>query len=752
MAPEWKDLLGRRIAFRPIYSASLSVSSDGRIALSTGQSVSIVCARDAVLAALASPEIDSFSLLDLFDHTQRQARAVRAPAVAHITVDKVPARALAWSNPPVLLAAPDANLSALRVLVPSVLSLSEGLWGLHDAKWSLMDYSSFPPLTSKLGNSPPCEAKRRSVSPQESSSRGGDTKKARNKAGSPDILCMSVFKLDAASEQAVALLDSDFSVRKATFVVLGSRDGAVIRRWDAAERHLAGSVQLWDKWTLCVEVLETQNTINAPSGYVGVGGVSGLVRVFSVTWIPSSTNENYLQLVPVWEGADNVLRGPVAQISFRTLSFKPGCIVFAIAVGTSVAGVRIIETIVNGKAQSEARVSLAVDAHYQSTSSVCFLPDGSVLSASMDGSVSRCKFQWDDNTEPCTLHSVIQQQSPSLDSVVSMRPSPSGLLLVSLMTRPGVRGEIGEPAAIVKKKYHYLGRPSLLGILAYPMELRSDELRNALENALESLLEKGKYSDVALSLWDVELWLLANRPHIKEAEDVLCEYFEFVKSLAEDEKSAGIITRLRKVALCIATTLERVVVDFSTRLLDVKRSRDALRISILVSYHFFCLERFSRLVSPSLMSSISDIHCESLEAKLNFVMCRLDLLNVDRDLVTNCIADTSAKLSEAFRDGRSARSLSMCEICEDLPLVAGVDEPESFWCVNGDYFTRCVKSALPCTDCVPRVCSGCGAQARCDEAEESWAPWDPDPVLCPLCNCELCSGRAEKQVEVKAEL
>eukprot|EP00171_Calliarthron_tuberculosum_P006173 IDg6173t1 len=140
----WRDLLGRRIASRAEHPGALALSPDGRIALCAGAGVSVLYSRAAVLAALAASDVDTLSLQDLFDDVQRKARGVRAPAVAHVPIDKNPARALAWAEPPVLLSSPSARCAPLRRIFPTVRLANgappEGCWGLDGAPYmTLLD-------------------------------------------------------------------------------------------------------------------------------------------------------------------------------------------------------------------------------------------------------------------------------------------------------------------------------------------------------------------------------------------------------------------------------------------------------------------------------------------------------------------------------------------------------------------------------------------------------------------------------------
>lgn len=820
----FNDLLGRRLTFPATYSSALKISSDGRIGLSIGDSVSIIYARDA----LQAPSFDPVSFQELLDETQRQAREVRTPAVCHVLVDDQPARALAWSHPSVLLSAPSAANGTLRRLIPPFsicnedIERLEGSWGLSGTLWQVMKGCSRGVLHNSVGETniikhldqfetPESDSinqrlstrnrkqshttvhdfddsivpiscngqvgKRREESEEhsptsefamESKVHAGNDDKTVTKSpirSNPvaklqvrgrysreievnsfltsqepdDVLCLSVFNLNAAAQTEIDQVESGNSARMATFVAFGFRNGAIVRRWNGKDSPLGQECRIWDSWTCSLETVETVDILNAPSSILAVGGASGNVRIFSLIWVPTSNDDDAMEVIPVWNGADSVLRGPVASFTFKTHFRAPHRFLLAIAVGNSVAGVRIDEISNDGRKVFKARVSLAYDAHYQSVSAVCFLPDGSVLSSSKDGSISRWKFEWDDNTEPCTPLGVVQQPSPDLDSVVAMCPTPSSLLLATLTTRPTVKGEIGEPAPVVKKKYHYLGRPTLLGILAYPIDSNDNErLEEALENSLSNIIERGKYVDIPLSLWDLELWLLANKQHLKFAEAVLCEKYERVMSCFMETKWRRMRTRLRKVAHCIAIVLQRCSADFEMKFPHIRDALIALRTSILADYHFGTLLKFSKFVTGQIAESVSQFERESLVAKHNFVMSHVKSLELEGDESISSLEAIGSKLLLHF--GETTRKYSLCEICEDTPLVAGSGDPTIFWCANGDYFPRCVVTALPTTDCVPRFCSGCDQRATTHIVHY---PWSPDMMLCPMCNCELLQGRAE---------
>ena len=815
------DLLGRRLSLPATYASALRLSPDGRIALSIGDSVSVVYSR----GALQAPTFDPVSFQELLDETQRKARGVRTPAVSHVLVDDQPARALVWVHPPVLLSAPAVSSETLRRLVPPFSTSTEdmerleGSWGLSNTLWQVISGSGkllnnhvcrrnteSTLNEEKLRESTECRNQRTSArrkNPRQVIDSGCDDsdtqtpnrkrvkKEPKHHCASEnivetklqvedeevaaveerpmesqshvqsqvsnsvsrlivansfskyeeprDILSMSVFNLNAANGEGYGLQEPNSSMRVAAFIALGFRNGVIVRRWNDKNSPMGRECRIWDEWACSLEAVETIDMVNAPGAILAVGGTSGNVRVFSLIWVPTENNDEHIEVIPVWNGADSVLRGPVASFGFRFPSHAPNCLLLAIAIGNSVAGVRIDKIDDCGRKMFKARVSLAYDAHYQSVSSVCFLPDGSVLSSSKDGSISRWKFEWEDNTEPCTPLGVIQQPSLDLDSIVAMRPTPSCLLVVTLTTRPFVKGEVGEPSTVVKKKYHYLGRPTLLSILAYPIGAHDEEgLREGLENSIGPIIERGRYADLPLSLWDVELWLLANKQHMNLAETILREKFQLVSSHIKEANSQCVRNRLRKVAHCIASVLDRCVTDFGMNMPLIQESKATLCLSILVDYHFGTLCRFSHLADRKSPVNVSQFEQESLMAKLNFVLSHQKLLENDHVDVHPILRDIGTKLSTCFRE--TTRNYTLCDICEDVPLVARTDDPSMFRCINGDSYPRCSMTALPATECVPRICSGCGVRARTEIVHYDWSP---DPLLCPICNCEVVQGRAE---------
>lgn len=884
----WRDLLGRRIASRAEHPEALALSPDGRIALCAGTGVSVLYSRAAVLAALAASDVDTLSLQDLFDDVQRQARGVRAPAVAHVPIDKNRARALAWAEPPVLLSAPAARNAPLRRIFPAVrlgpAALPEGCWGLDGVpsvvllktaeassdgnspegeKSRVQVQSHFfeenvtlnkgdrPRQCEKcaaqakigigLGNSEkettqyeiptknkskhenpserktperrssgrkprkkidqdfdwellddeehPSGAKRKKIKREDDAeyapavddavdennddkNNGGaidelvDLRKpcvhqieqdartgsnAQTQINEAQILCLRYFHLCASDKNGNAQVGSDFMANRAPFVLFGTQTEAYIQRWVGARKLLTGKWQLNDEWTSTVEVAEAVDVLNSPVTKIVMGGPFGRVRVFGVTWLPGNDDDaDDLKVELLWNGADDVFSGPVTALAFGIYARDNSEWRLAIGIGTNIAGIRVIEAPHNNgdpNTKRKTQVTMQQNAHYQSVSAVNFLPDGSIISASKDGSISRWEFQWDTNKAPSVLISVVQKESDDLDSVITMRSSPSGILLVVVSSRPLVKGEIGESSIAVKKKYHYLTRSTLLSILAYPIEEEQDELRSCLELALARLLDTSKYADICLTLWDVELWLLANTKHTDHAVTILREHFKFISSQAEEEESLAVATRLRKVALCIATTLERSVANFSVRLPKEHKAQSNLRLSVLCAVHLNTLLRFARSGESDLASQVTQLQREVLEAQYSFVKTYSATLGKDASYIDTCLDEISTKLEAHFPSTSAQKSHSMCAVCEDLPLVAGADEPESFWCANGEYFSRCIKTALPCTDCVPRVCSGCGSKARCEDMDTSYLPWESDTWVCPLCNCELVFGRAEKQLE-----
>lgn len=846
---EWRDLLGRRIQSRAEHSGALALAPDGRIALCAGAGVSVLYCRAAVLATLAASEAEAPSLQELFDDVQRKARGVRAPAVAHIPVDKHPSRSLAWAEPPVLLSAPTSSDSPMRRIAPATRlgpdAPPEGCWGLESeasivivnseigrsphvkstlkrgarhrrcAECSAKDAERETTMSQKCNSSNRSQTEARRSSPRmprrkldldfELDVNGGEGIMQRKKMKREDdaeyapdnnaviheaidelsddesfsieedisggqtacvhvaesklktnwlcdtdiesqAICLRYFRLCATDIDGNSQIDSECTVNSSPFVLIGSRENALIHQWCSSSASLTGTWQLNDQWTSTVEVAEAVDLANSPMARIAVGGPFGRVRVFGVTWLPFDDGSDDLKITPLWNGADEILRGPVTSFAFDDYTRDRTEWHLLIGVGTSIAGVRFSDGKQKSKRQ-KTQISLQQNAHYQSVVYVNFLPDFSVISAARDDSILRWDLSWESDKEPCTLIGVIRKESKDLDSIIAARPSPSGLLTVVMSSRPLVKGEIGETSIAVKKKYHYLARSTLLSILAYPMTRDREELKVCFHSILTKLVDLGRYADLCLTLWDVELWLLASTEYMDYGVGVLCEHFAFVLSQAENESSQLVAIRLRKIALCIATTLERIVPNYRMRLPQEHKAQLRLRLSVLSAYHFDTLLRFARTIDDETAKSVTETQQEALEAKFTFVTAQCTTLGGDKEYMDSSLAEIGRKLNLHFPNASSFRSQSMCTVCETLPLVADADEPESFWCANGEYFSRCVKTSLACTDCVPRVCNGCGSKARCEDMDVDAHPWELNIWCCPLCNCELVYGRAERQLE-----
>lgn len=702
----WADLLGRRIAARATLVGGLAVAPDGRIALAAGANVSVLHAMAAATPAAGA----TTSLRDVLDDSAREARSMRPALVGHVPV----AHCASGARTPAWVPLPDAATLVLprplRCLAPR--SVDGGLAVLAPG-------DEWRPVPGGLQADAADDAR----------------------VAADDEICTAFLRVCATGLDGSVILDADNLAKCDQYLVRGCKHGTFIHRWHGAGKPLGAKRKLTSFWASAVET-----DCSGTSAKLAIGGPFGELVVLNISWVIVADDEMGdagLNVQVMWQAPDGLFFGPVNSLSFALHQPHSGFAYIAVAVGNCVAVVRVLDTLPGAATPTKARrtaVRFQGNAHSQLTSSVNWLLDGTVLSTSTDGGIARWRMHWAEEQQPCVLVETVQRKSNDLTAVMGARRSGNGLMVVALSSRPKNAGEIGEPAVHVKRKYGSAARSSLLSILAYPGldgEKEDSHVRICLESAIDKLLTAAMHFDDIVSLWDVQLWLLSKKSRLLPAGVVLRKKLASIISSANNEAIPAVQNRLRKVALCVVILLTKVQDMSVEKSGQMHGLQIQLRTLILCCSYTKALQNMIPGDVPNVPSQLSSEQREMAEAMYTFVHTNIHLVG---DGIREAMAKISSVLTPVFKTP-STRVLSVCQVCDpglQLPLAADPDDLENFFCPSGDCFARCVLSALPCTDAVPLVCTGCQSRARCTGVdpydEESLESGATEVLVCPLCS------------------
>lgn len=255
-------------------------------------------------------------------------------------------------------------------------------------------------------------------------------------------------------------------------------------------------------------------------------------------------------------------------------------------------------------------------------------------------------------------------------------------------------------------------------------------------------------------MWDIELFLeqLAG-DNENSVLNALRERFYSMQKNIKDKNipnaSKETFNHYSRVALCLSQLIMRTGGTDITAIESMEHAHKEITNSVLCIHYDACLASFDR--SKAAVEKVSTDEFRSLESMCQFISLSNGQMLWEPDSVLGRVRAVREALSSRIARGES--TVIPCAVCgldAIVPLVSDAQEPNSFYCTSNDCFTRCVLTALPCTDVVPLICYTCEAKAvrmsfdpHGERGEEF--RWIEDIGRCPMCLGPLLPSSVEIQ-------
>lgn len=557
------------------------------------------------------------------------------------------------------------------------------------------------------------------------------------------------------------LLEYHRGLRRGTrhYVVFGRKDGAILYQLRSArqmETLSAPLLTLHTGWSSVIECLPAVFSGSFWTTLVAVGGAFGDLHVYAL-WLDDSVGDVRLGSKLLWKAEQSTLFGSVSSLSWSFGHPSQPFLRLAVASGESVAIVDWpTSALAAGGEQFWAtpEFNLIGEAHEKLVSSVQVLLDGSVVSSALNGQVCVWKLSANaagagkERTVSCTS---VRRGPGMVGSVMAMQRSVNGFGVVLITSNSRTRAEVEEEDDDAKNKYGASARRTLISLCIQPPSKSLDAVKNHVFSRIDGLVSTARDMGQPINLWDMELFMGQFEP--AEEEELLMALRERFYEMVERVKlrkfhgwCQEMFEHYSRVALALGQLVKRIGGRDIEAIEALDKCYTHTSNAVRTFHYDACLASF--LAQPGQVS-LSVEECRALECICQFVS------TTKRELLWNA-AEIYSRV-EAVREqlaeleGGADASMVACGICAServLPLVSDAADATSFYCAEGDSYSRCVLTGLPVMDAVPLVCDGCDVKALaegfdgCDEKGGKFG-WIVDVGRCPLCLCMLLPSSVE---------
>ncbi|CDF37593.1 unnamed protein product [Chondrus crispus] len=457
----------------------------------------------------------------------------------------------------------------------------------------------------------------------------------------------------------------------------------------------------------------------------------------------------------LWKSEPSLLFGTVSSLSWSPcLSY--GQLRLAVASGNAVTVLdwtNVLPETTGFNPWAIPDVHQIADAHDGLVSSVAVVVDNSFLSSSLDGKICRWVVeQWDQGEAKEPLHVVhcgILHSGPPSEPIMAMQRTPLGFGVAAMTTVTRFGIEVNDHNEDAKRKYCAGARRSLLSMYIKPALEGTSEAAQQILGSVEARATTRRFVGEAIVMWEVELFL--QQLQGAHASIVLAALRQRFRNMLGHLRGRSIpnLSQERfyhyvRVIACLSRVIIRVsgAGEDDGGLMTLQHGEISKNVRCI--HYDSCMASFLQSKTPVNALSLDEIR--ALESMCHYVA------KCDHELFWDAAATLERiRLVRAALFPRKASMPLPCIVCgpdSDVALKSDAQNPNVFRCSMNDCFERCVLTALPCTDVVPRVCYACDSKALVkdfDPFEERGKEfqWISNVGRCPICLCVLVPSSVE---------
>lgn len=566
------------------------------------------------------------------------------------------------------------------------------------------------------------------------------------------LACCKVFK----NNRSNPALDCD----SRHYLLVGTREGTFLNDFSGIEDVNTLSerpLQLHSTWSASLCCLEDVPFSNRAMTLVAVGGPSGDLTCYGI-WLEQEDSSTFILMSRcLWRSQPSLLFGPVTSVVWGGEHSDQGRVKLAVSAGNTIA---VLSWSINSETTADFRiwqtpcVHRVRDAHVQMVSSVQIVADGSLLSSSLDGTVCLWMIdEWDDGEDESgkvfffRVHDALKRLEP----VMGMEKTVCGLGVLVLTTANQGYTEV----RIVNEdpKYAAASRRSLLSLLMIPFKRDGKKMVDCILSVIDKLANTRRYVGEAIAMWDIELCM--HQVDVEESgvlQALRQKFYEMMEALTQKrnpEQPKHAYEHFARVTLCLSQLILRAGGTDIPAIERMERARKEMVAVVWCSHYDQCLQSF--LDGAFDVQSASIDECRALDSMCQFTLACKPKMMWDGQATMERVRRVREALEPRLSQGQCGLPCPLCEPDMSIPLVCDAADPCSFYCSEGDVFTRCVVTALPVVDAVPLVCYCCEARAQ----ERHFDPhggnrqgefgWIGMSGQCPQCMSPLLPSSVEMQ-------
>lgn len=503
--------------------------------------------------------------------------------------------------------------------------------------------------------------------------------------------------------------------------------------------------------SICTTAIASIDGVQTSSGLttaIALADALQNVMVYTVS-MKLKANKRVLSSQRVWSASGAFPPGPVISLSWSLHSTRNSFLTLAVAMGNDVIVVDWASTECSSLDLHDwitPTVHCVRDAHRHIVTAVQVCHDGSVVSAGMDGRVICWRIlsvQGDQSGSKITgeINASILQDHESNEPVMALERTSNAFALASLTSTSRQGQEVCDSE--VMRKFASTSRRSTFRLLVLAPYGNVEDVETAIASCANRLIKHPSHLDKPLTSWDASHFLhtlvdcaAAVVPRLRARLIEMVESHE-----AGNEPSTQIFVQRCRVFLWLTRVVDHPDgADDETHKV-VKEISRRVRNSLLFVQYVQSLQKF--VAFQATLKPVTRLERLSLEHMCQFVSTWrvMGLCQAESGLQT--VRDVRRWLEPFLVDGESLTSV--CTICKcaeiETPLVSEGVDPGSVWCTAGHSFDRCVSTALPVTDAVALECAGCCARAAVIPYDSFW--WLRRREQCTLCYGGLVGAHCE---------